>query len=238
MLGREAAIREGGGGVPPSPPAVATVDAVRVRGLSLLRNGRTVLALADWSVAVNGRCLIAGPSGSGKTSLLQILAGILPPTTGTVEIAGREITSMPEAPRDRFRGRTIGFVFQTLHLVRALSVLDNLRLAAFVVGERRSDAELHQLLRAVGLEDRARARPFELSQGEAQRVAIARALVNRPRLLLADEPTSALDDANAQRIAELLVARTAEIEAALVVATHDARLSPWFEQKLELGRSS
>ncbi len=211
---------------------------MRVRGLALVRNGRTVLALDDWSVPAGGRWLIVGPSGSGKTSLLQLLAGLLLPTRGSIEVMGERIDAMPEARRDRFRGRTIGFVFQTLHLVRALSVLDNLRLAAFVVGERRSEDELRALLEAVGLADRARARLFELSQGEAQRVAIARALVNRPRLVLADEPTSALDDGNARAIMELLIARTSEIGAALVIATHDARLAPWFEHRLELGGTS
>jgi putative ABC transport system ATP-binding protein len=134
------------------------------------------------------------------------------------------------------RGRRIGFVHQTLHLVAALTVLDNLRLAAFVVGKRVADEHLLGLLASVGLRERARARTFELSHGEAQRVAIARALVNDPCLVLADEPTSALDDRNARQILDLLLATTATRGAALVVATHDMRLLPAFDRRLELGR--
>lgn len=219
----------------PVTSEVAGADAVTLERLRYTIGPRTILALDHWSVPDRGRALVLGPSGSGKTTLLQLLAGLALPSAGRILIAGRDLAAMSEGERDVFRGRTIGFVFQALHLVRALSVLDNLRLAAFLTGTERSREELEALLQAVGLGERAGARPADLSQGEAQRVAIARALVNRPRLILADEPTSALDDRNARTVIELLLARAEEAGAALVVATHDARILPWFEQRLELG---
>lgn len=219
----------------PGTSEVAGADAVTLERLRYTIGSQTILALEHWSVPDRGRALVLGPSGSGKTTLLQLLAGLALPSAGRIVIAGRDLASMNEGERDVFRGRTIGFVFQNLHLVRALSVLDNLRLATFLTGTERSREELEALLQAVGLADRAGARPADLSQGEAQRVAIARALVNRPRLILADEPTSALDDRNARAVIDLLFARAEEAGSALVVATHDARILPWFEQRLELG---
>lgn len=208
-----------------------------VEDLRLVVGGRLLLELDHWRLDPSERALVLGPSGSGKTSFLHLLAGLVLPAAGRVAVAGRDLASLPEARRDVVRGRTIGFVFQTLHLVRALSVIDNLRLAAFVAGNSVPVAQLRSLLALVGLESRADARTFELSQGEAQRVAIARALVNAPRLVLADEPTSALDDRNATAVVDLLLAATTERGAALVVATHDRRLSPFFERRLELGSS-
>lgn len=212
-----------------------SVEAVTLEGVRLVVGDRLLLAFEHWALPASGRVLVSGPSGSGKTSFLQMLAGLRRPAAGRVLVAGQYINELPEVRRDVFRGRTIGFVFQTLHLVRALSVLDNLRLAAFLVGNRVADRRLLELLERVGLADRADAYTYELSQGEAQRIAIARALVNSPRLVLADEPTSALDDERADAIRRLLVDTTAESGAALVVATHDSRLVPHFEERLVLG---
>jgi putative ABC transport system ATP-binding protein len=219
-------------------PDTPAADAILVEGLRHLVRDRVILNVDSWKVSPSGRSLVLGPSGSGKTTLLQLVAGFALPTAGRVRVLGRDLRAMRESERDTFRGRHIGFVFQTLHLVRALSVLDNLRLAAFLAGREQRNEELVALLDSVGLASRAGARPWALSQGEAQRVAIARALVNRPRLVLADEPTSALDDRNAQTVIDLLLARTAEAGAALVVATHDARILPRFEHRLILGRGA
>lgn len=220
------------------PPDTPAGDAILVEDLRHLVRDRVVLDVDRWTVLLGGRSLVLGPSGSGKTTLLQLVAGFALPTAGRVRVLGRDLTAMRESERDTFRGRHIGFVFQTLHLVRALSVLDNLRLAAFLAGREQRTEELVALLDSVGLASRAAARPWALSQGEAQRVAIARALVNRPRLVLADEPTSALDDRNAQKVIDLLLGRTAEAGAALVVATHDARILSRFEHRLILGRGA
>lgn len=208
---------------------------VLVEGLRISIAGRTLVSLDRWELREHERALVLGPSGSGKTNFLHVLAGLRLPEAGRVSVAGQDLGALTETRRDAFRGRRIGYVLQNLHLVSALSVLDNLRLAAFLAGNRIPEAELRALLTDVGLENRANARTFELSQGEAQRVAIARALVNRPVLVLADEPTSALDDRNARSVLDLLVKATSERGAALVVATHDARLLPFFDHRLELG---
>lgn len=224
----------------PGSPAAGGADApeqpaVLLENVRLVVAGRLLLELDRWVLPTSAQLLVTGPSGSGKTSFLYLLAGLLRPASGRVVVAGRDLAELSEAGRDRFRGRTTGIVFQTLHLVRALNVLDNLRLAAFLAGNRVSEARLRELLDRVGLADRASARTFELSQGEAQRVGIARALVNSPRLVLADEPTSALDDERADAVRELLVGSTREHRAALVVATHDSRLLPHFDRRLRLG---
>lgn len=209
---------------------------VLVEGLRLSVASRGLLDLDRWEVRPAERVVVLGPSGSGKTTFLHVLAGLRSADAGRVIVDGEELGRLSEGRRDMLRGRRIGFVHQTLHLVAALTVLDNLRLAAFVVGKRVADEHLLGLLASVGLRERARARTFELSHGEAQRVAIARALVNDPCLVLADEPTSALDDRNARQILELLLTTTATRGAALVVATHDMRLLPAFDRRLELGR--
>lgn len=208
---------------------------VVVDGLRIVIAGRTLVSLDRWELRERTRALVLGESGTGKTTFLHVLAGLRAPDNGRVIVDGEDLAVLSETRRDAFRGSRIGYVLQSLHLVKALSVLDNLRLASFLAGKRVPEKELRALLRKVGLEDRGNARTFELSQGEAQRVAIARALVNGPVLVLADEPTSALDDRNARLVIDLLLAVTAEHGAALVVATHDARIVPFFDYRLELG---
>ncbi len=207
---------------------------VAISGLRFDIGGRRILDVADWFVAPGRQALLLGPSGSGKTTLLNLLAGLSRPTAGAVAVGGRDLAGMPAAARDRFRGREIGIVFQSLHLVGALSVAGNLRLARYLARLPAAEADIERLLDALDLAGRAAARPADLSQGEAQRVAIARALVNAPSLLLADEPTSALDDANCERVVALLRRQAAARGATLVIATHDVRLKDVFPQRLDL----
>ena len=186
----------------------------------------TVLRVAAWSAGAGEHWLLAGASGSGKTTLLHILAGLTTPTLGTVIVSGTDLGTLSGAARDRWRGRTVGIVPQRLHLVGALDVRDNLRLAQYLAGLPDDPARVRDLLDAVGVADLARRFPRELSQGQAQRVAIARAVVNRPVLVLADEPTANLDDAHAARALELLRTQALANGAVLVVASHDARVHP------------
>jgi putative ABC transport system ATP-binding protein len=179
--------------------------------------GRAVLDVPPIEVGAGRHSLLLGPSGSGKSTLIAILGGLLTPTSGSVTRTGK-----------------VGFVFQTLRLVSALTVRANLRLAQSLGGAPRDDAATERLITAVGLAHRADARPRELSQGEAQRAAIARALAAKPDLILADEPTSALDDANAAAMARLLFDTAAASGATLIVATHDARIKSGFAQTLSL----
>jgi len=178
---------------------------------------REVLHLERFEAAQGEKWLVLGPSGSGKSTLLHILAGLLRPSDGSVEVA-----------------RPIGIVPQKLHLISSLDVEDNLLLAQYMAGAKQEPARAAQVLAGVGLADRAHSRPHQLSHGQAQRVAVARAVMNRPKLLIADEPTSNLDDAHCAAALDLLEAQAAECGATLVVATHDARAKPRFELRLEL----
>ena len=207
---------------------------ISVRGLAHRYGGQEALRLADWRVAQGDRWLILGPSGCGKTTLLHVLAGLVRPSEGQVEVAGESLLRLEGARLDRWRATTVGIVLQALHLVKHLSVRDNLRLAQYLAKTPQDDARIDDTLGALGVGAKSARRPSELSQGEQQRVAIARAVVNRPKLVLADEPTANLDDASAATVVDLLAEQAARHGATLVVATHDARVKGKFRERLEL----
>lgn len=207
---------------------------LEIRDLRHAVAGRVILAVPAWVVPPGAHSLICGPSGSGKTTLLHLIAGLLRPSAGVITVAGQDLDQLGPAGIDAFRGRRIGIVFQTLHLVPALTVADNLRLARYLAGLPREDDRVMQVLAGLDLGEKAGARPRDLSQGEAQRVAIARAVINAPQLILADEPTSALDDGNCTRVLDLLREQAAACDATLLVATHDHRVKERFDRRLEL----
>ena len=151
-----------------------------VAGLRHSYGETAVLRLDDWTLPSGAHCLVRGPSGSGKSTLLHVLAGLIAPTGGTVTVAGTRVSGLSQTARDRFRARHIGLVPQKLHLIPALSVLDNLRLARRLAGKPGDDDALRALLARLDLDGLAGRRPASLSQGQAQRAAIARALVNAP----------------------------------------------------------
>jgi putative ABC transport system ATP-binding protein len=202
-----------------------------VRSVSHRFAAAPVLA-ADFELGHDEHCALVGASGAGKSTLLHILAGIVRPTEGEVELEGESLYP-PVARSDRWRAARIGVVPQKLHLLPSLSAVDNVRLAQYLAGVR-DDAAADGLIESLGLRQRRDARPAQLSVGEQQRVAIARAVVNRPRLLLADEPTSSLDDGSAAEAIELLFAAARAAGALLVVATHDARIRDRFPRRIEL----
>ena len=208
---------------------------IAVRGLAHRYGQQEALRLSEWKVAQGERWLVLGPSGCGKTTLLHVVAGLVHPTEGEVEVAGENLRKLQGARLDRWRATTVGIVLQALHLVKHLSVRDNLRLAQYLAKAPQDDARIDDTLGALGVAAKSARRPSELSQGEQQRVAIARAVVNRPKLLLADEPTANLDDAAAASVVDLLSEQAARHGATLVVATHDARVKGKFRDRLELG---
>lgn len=207
---------------------------IAVEGLQCAYEGRVVLAIDHWRVAEGAASLVLGPSGSGKTTLLHALAGVLRPQAGQVLIDGCNITALAGAALDRFRGAHIGVVFQNIHLIPALTVRGNLRLAAQLSRSADAETRIEPMLERLGLIHRADAKPRQLSRGEAQRAAIARALLPRPKVLLADEPSSALDDGNAAELVALLKEEAQAAGATMVIATHDQRLRKAFEARLEL----
>ncbi|MDP2212439.1 ABC transporter ATP-binding protein [Phenylobacterium sp.] len=192
------------------------------------------MAAPAFAAARGEHTLLLGPSGSGKTTLINVITGLITPTSGEVKIDGTAMSALPAAQRDQLRRRTIGVVFQTLRLIAALTVRQNLALAQNLALGQTDAPTIDQLIAQVGLTHRADARPRELSQGEGQRAAIARALCAKPALVVADEPTSALDDANAGAMADLLLATAEATGATLLIATHDNRLRARFDRTLVL----
>jgi putative ABC transport system ATP-binding protein len=211
---------------------------IDVRGLTHRIGGRTILDNLSFQVPAGQHVLLLGPSGSGKTTLINILTGLITPTAGEVTIAGHKLSSLRGGARDAVRRDVIGLVFQTLRLVSALTVRENLLLAQHIAHGRSDRREVDDLVERVGLSHRINARPRELSQGESQRAAIARALCTRPPLVVADEPTSALDDANAQRMIDLLLSTAEATGATLLIATHDNRIRGRFARTIELGQEA
>ena len=207
---------------------------VEARGLSHVRDGRCVMQIGDWALHAGAHALLLGPSGSGKTTFINIVTGLLTPSHGSISIAGAMMSALPASGRDALRRRTIGLVFQTLRLIPALSVTDNLALAQKLALGRVDHEAIAAMIGRVGLAHRANARPRQLSQGEGQRAAIARALITRPRLVVADEPTSALDDANAAAMIDLMFEVADATSATLLIATHDGRIAPRFANRLHL----
>ena len=207
---------------------------IALQGICHDYRGKRVLDVAQWQVAQGATWLVLGPSGSGKTTLLHILAGILRPVSGKVEVAGQDLATLRAAELDRFRGRHIGIVLQKLHLVASLTVINNLLLAQYLAGLPQDRARALEVLGALGLGDKADHHPRELSHGQAQRVALARAVINRPQVLLADEPTSNLDDAHCEESFQLLRAQALACNATLVIATHDHRIRDHVAQRLTL----
>lgn len=196
--------------------------------------GRAALVVDALQIEAESALCLVGSSGSGKTTLLNILAGVLVPSSGRVQIAEQDLFALSEAERDSFRARHIGCVFQTLNLLQGLSVLENLTLAQRFAGIAAGQARRKglELLEQLGLGERARARPAQLSLGEQQRVAIARAVCKAPGLVLADEPTASLDDGNTAAAIDLLVQSCRH--STLIVASHDARVIGRFERVVSL----
>ena len=176
---------------------------------------------------------IVGASGSGKTTLLGLLAGLDLPSHGTIALAGAELNTLDEEARAQLRAREVGFVFQSFHLLPALTAEENIALPLELAG-REDAARVREVLEQVGLGHRARHYPRQLSGGEQQRVALARAFVARPRILFADEPTGSLDQATGQQISDLLFALNATSDTTLVLVTHDLRLAQRCERIYQL----
>jgi len=179
---------------------------------------------------------VRGRSGSGKTTLLNLIGGLDRPTSGRVIVHGEEISAMPESDLVEVRRRTIAFIFQSFGLVPILTAAENVEVPLRLVGAEPAarDARVAELLEMVGLGDRARHRPYELSGGEQQRVAIARALANRPLLLLADEPTGQLDLETGHRIMGVLRSLVASEGITAIVATHDQAMIDVADRVIEL----
>jgi ABC-type lipoprotein export system ATPase subunit len=193
-----------------------------------------VVDVDSFELADGEQVALIGTSGSGKTTLLHLIAGILTPDSGSIRFDAIDVARLSEAERDVFRGRHIGYVFQTHHLLPGFTALENVLLGMSFTGRRPDKQWAVHLLNEVGLSDRLHYKPSKLSVGQQQRVACARALANRPKLVLADEPTGALDEKNAQQVLDLIRKLCREVNASLLLVSHDLNIARQLPRVLTL----
>ena len=196
--------------------------------------GGVKISFKDWQINDGDQWLLLGASGSGKTTLLQILTGILRPQQGKVKIGETSLYELSSAALDQFRGRNIGIIFQRPHLIKSLTIEENLLMAQSFAKLPEDKKRITEALHSLGIADKSNNYPSELSQGQLQRVSIARAVINKPALLIADEPTSSLDDKNTAAVLQLQLEQSVINRATLIVATHDKRVKDAFNNTYEL----
>ena len=194
----------------------------------------TILSQLSMSVREGEAIAIVGPSGSGKSTLLGILAGLDQPTEGEVTLLGQSLSGLDEDGCARLRAGKVGFVFQSFQLLPGLTALENVMLPLELAGSKTAAAAAREMLGQVGLAERARHHPLQLSGGEQQRVAIARAFVSRPAILFADEPTGNLDGDTGRQVTDLMFGLREEHQAALVLVTHDEKLAQRCDRRLSM----
>lgn len=215
------------------PPPIVSLSGVH---LSLGRDAARVHILkgVDLDIAAGRRVGIIGPSGSGKSTLLMVMAGLERADTGSVVVGGSELTDLSEDQLARFRGRSIGIVFQSFHLIPNMTALENVAVPLELAGVPRAFEAAREELAAVGLAERTGHYPSQMSGGEQQRVALARAAAPRPAILLADEPTGNLDGPNGQAIMDLLFGLRDRHGATLVLVTHAPDLAARCDRVIRL----
>jgi putative ABC transport system ATP-binding protein len=212
---------------------------IQVRGLTKTIATGThrveILRGIDLEIPKGQVAAILGPSGSGKTTLLGLLAGLDSPTSGSILLDGEEIAGLPEDRMAELRGRKIGFVFQSYHLIPTLTAEENVLLPYELTGGGSDGvSRARELLTSVGLEERGDHYPVQLSGGEQQRVSLARAFITRPPILFADEPTGNLDSDNGRRVLDLLFEMNRREASTLVLVTHDQELALRADRRITL----
>jgi lipoprotein-releasing system ATP-binding protein len=208
---------------------------LKISNLKLGYNNQALLDLPQFSLEQNEHCLISGNSGCGKTTLLYTIAGLIKPICGEIYIDGYEISKLHENEMDKFRGQNIGIIFQNFHLLKSLTVLDNLLLSYYLAGVSQNKNAALEILDQLSIKDLTSKFPHQISQGQTQRVAIARAILMKPKLILADEPTSNLDDKNAESAINLIQKVADETSSTLIISTHDSRIKKHFKKIINFG---
>ena len=206
---------------------------IKTESLKFSYDGKKYFDFPDINLDSGENLLIIGNSGIGKTTLLHLLAGILKPESGSINISGTDISKFSDTELDKFRGDNIGIVFQKPHFISSLTINENLKLAQYLSSSKTS-VDAKKILESLNINDKYQQKPSQLSEGEKQRASIALALINSPSLILADEPTSSLDDFNCDNVIKLLKTQAKDHKAQLIVITHDARLKKHFKNNLNL----
>lgn len=202
--------------------------------LTFAYNNQKKFSFPSFSCAEGDTLLILGNSGSGKTTLLHLLALLLQPSGGSIQINKQEFANLSPKEAAKMRATHLGIIYQKSHFVSSLSVLDNLLLANYLADKTQSKEQAEKLAKSLGFYELLDKPTSLLSGGEQQRVSIARALMNNPEVILADEPTSNLDDENCEKVINLLENQSKNIGASLVIVTHDQRLKDKFSNKIIL----
>ena len=208
---------------------------IRTKDLSIIYENKRI-NFPDLDISQGDHFLILGRSGSGKTSFLNLLGGLLSPSSGQIKINNKNIALLSSNELDKFRGLNIGFIFQSPHFIKSLNINDNLMLSQYLLGNRDQN-HIDTLLEKVELLNRKKDPLHVLSEGEKQRISIVRALINKPKIILADEPTSALDDYSCNIVIDLLKNLSQENNSVLIIVTHDKRLKDKFKKFIDLDAS-
>lgn len=204
---------------------------LKLTNISYQINNRQLINNLSFRLETQKHLLILGPSGCGKSTLLSILGGLNKPDQGQVIYDNRNIYNLDESQRDKFRGQNISILFQNFHLIKVLSIKENLALAQNLSGLTINYNQINDILKRLNLFDKSDQKINNLSNGEAQRLAVARAVITNPKWILCDEPTSALDDNNCQIMLNLLEEEAKRCQASLIIVTHDKRVTNHFDQE-------
>ncbi len=204
------------------------------QGLIFSYTGKHKFDFPDIALDSGETMLVFGASGSGKTTLLFLLAGLLKPIKGRIEINGTDLCTLPIQQADNFRGSNIGFIFQKPYFIHSLNLLQNLELIQYLALKKVQRNELQRTLNGLGIGDKGNVSPLKLSGGEQQRAMIAMAVCHKPSLILADEPTSHLDDKNCRIAVDLLIEQAQVNNSTLIIVTHDNRLKKLINKQVEL----
>lgn len=209
-----------------------------IKDLTFSYSTEPLIDIQSFDLQQKEQVAVIGPSGSGKSTLMHLIAGLIRPTRGNIQLSGQEITQLKEWQIDRLRGKEVGIVFQKFHLLPSITVFENLLMAQRMARVNIDKSRAKNLLQRLGISELANHMPRELSQGQVQRAAIARAVVHRPSLVIGDEPTSALDDKNSQEAIGLLQELSNHEEFSLLIVTHDQRVRSAMDKIIELGVDS
>jgi len=201
-----------------------------VKNLEFKVANKTILNKQNFSISKGKHVLISGLSGSGKTTLMNLMSGLLKPTSGFVSFEENDFSKLTEENIDQIRSKNFGFIFQRLHLIKHLTVEQNILLGL----NKDQSPNIDELLDDIGLKNKHTQLAKNLSFGESQRVAIARGIINSPKVIFADEPTSSLDDRNTKKVLELIFSQAKKNNSTIIISSHDERVKKFFKKIQEI----
>lgn len=201
-----------------------------VKNLEFKVANKTILNKQNFSVSKSKHLIISGSSGSGKTTLMNLMSGLLKPTSGFVSFEENDFSKLTEENIDQIRSKNFGFIFQRLHLIKHLTVEQNILLGL----NKDQSPNIDELLDDIGLKNKHTQLAKNLSFGESQRVAIARGIINSPKVIFADEPTSSLDDKNTKKVLELIFSQAKKNNSTIIISSHDERVKKFFKKIQEI----